>query len=100
MSYTLSEKEVYGDIPFYDDVRRYIMPEKSIKTVLGEIQQDVTEIKTVLLGVKGTADKGLVGTVNKLFNGHIRLKITVYCLITFLTGAGILEWRDVINIFG
>lgn len=67
------------------------MTEKTEKEMIRDLHDDVIEIKTVLLGVPNTADKGLVGLVNKLFNGHIRLKVTVYSLIALLSGLGVID---------
>ena len=67
------------------------MAEKTQKQMIQEIHQTTIQLSTVLLGVPDTADKGLVGLVNRLFNGHNRLKVTVYCLIASLSGAGILD---------
>ena len=47
------------------------------------------EIRTVLLGAEGE-DNGLCAEVKRLAKGHAKLKLTVWVLITFLIGSGII----------
>ncbi len=65
------------------------------------------ELKTAVVGMEGTDERGMAGDIKEIKdalkkqNGRIR-KNTVYIisLASFLTGLGILEWQDVIHIFG
>ena len=61
------------------------------------IRDDVTQIKTVLLGVPNTGDKGLVGFVREerearidLNNRHRKLSKSFWLLIGILSGSGVL----------
>ena len=65
------------------------------------------ELKTAVVGMKDTDEKGMVGDVKEIKdtlkkqNGRIRKNtIAIASLVSFLTGLGILEWQDVTHIFG
>jgi len=65
------------------------------------------ELKTAMVGLNGTDDKGMVGDIREIKdalkkqNGRIRKNtVTIVALVSFLTGIGVLEWTDVIHIFG
>jgi len=65
------------------------------------------ELKTAMVGLKDTDEKGMVGDIKEIKetlkkqNGRIRKNtITIVALVSFLTGIGLLEWQDVIHIFG
>ena len=67
------------------------------KGMLQEVHDDVTQMKTVLLGVPNSADKGLVGelkdvkvSVIDLNNRHRKLSQKFWVLIGCLAGSGIL----------
>ena len=67
------------------------------RQLIEKTHDTVVELKTVLLGVPGTADKGVVGEIkqiklnaNSLNNRHNKLSRTVYILIGVLIGSGIL----------
>ena len=60
------------------------------KQLIQEIHETVTILKTVLLGVPGTEDNGLVGKVDEVHRSHYRLKRNFYILIGVLVGSGIL----------
>lgn len=74
------------------------MVEKSDRQLLEETNVIVIELKTVLLGVSGTSNGGLVKQVNDVSKSHGRLKrnfwilvgvlIGVYALIGILLGSG------------
>jgi len=64
--------------------------------LLYETHRTVQEVKAVLVGIDG--DNGLCGDVRrmtqrleKLENGHNRLRLTVYILIGVLVGSGIIS---------
>ena len=66
----------------------------------------LVELKTAVVGIKDTDEKGLVGDIKEIKesikkqNGRIRKNtITIIALASFLTGLGVLEWQDVIHIF-
>jgi len=65
------------------------------------------ELKTAMVGLKDTDEKGMVGDIKDIKdtirkqNGRIRNNtIAIAALVSFLTGLGLLEWTDVIHIFG
>ena len=67
----------------------------------------LVELKTAVVGIKDTDEKGLVGDIKEIKesvrrqNGRIRKNtISIIALVSFLTGLGVLEWQDVIHIFG
>ena len=60
------------------------------RQILSEIKEDVTTIKTVLLGVPDTEDTGVVGDVKNLYKRHNKLSKVVWILIAFLAGSGVL----------
>lgn len=67
----------------------------------------LVELKTVMVGIEGTDDRGMAGDLKEIKrtlikqNGRIRKNtLTIISLTSFLVGLGVLEWRDVINIFG
>ena len=67
----------------------------------------LVELKTAVVGIEGTDERGLVGDMREIKgslvrqNGRIRKNtIAIMALVSFLTGLGILEWRDVIHVFG
>jgi len=71
--------------------------EKTQKQLILDTHDTVMQISTVLLGVPGTEDTGLVGEVknnkdniNVLGKSHGKLKRNFYILIAFLIGSGIL----------
>jgi hypothetical protein len=57
---------------------------------IGETHDAVIAIKTVLLGVPDSDDKGLVGQVNDVCESHSKLKTVVFWLIGILIGSGII----------
>jgi len=67
----------------------------------------LVELKTAVVGMKDTDEKGLVGDIKEIKetlkkqNGKIaRNRNGLIALIAFLCGVGVLEWQDVIHIFG
>lgn len=73
------------------------MPEKTQKQLIQEIHSTSLETRTVLLGVPGTSDGGLVKEVlnNKkemrdIGKSHGKLKRTVWWLIGMLVGSGVI----------
>jgi hypothetical protein len=65
------------------------------------------ELKTVMVGIEGTDDRGMAGDLKEIKrtlikqNGRIRKNtLAIISLTSFLVGLGVLEWQDVINIFG
>jgi len=67
----------------------------------------INEVHQAVLGVPKTEDKGMVGDLRELKNhvksqnGRItKLEIGLCSLVTLLAGMGILEWQDVIHLFG
>lgn len=66
------------------------MEEKSDSQLIKETHVSVIELKTVLLGIPGTADKGLVGKVNDVVRGHRKLSKNFWILVGTLIGTGIL----------
>ncbi len=62
----------------------------------------ILELYTTLLGVKGTAEKGLVGDVKEAFdeikklnNKHNKLSLRFWILVGVLSGSGILGANQV-----
>lgn len=90
------------------------MPDKNGKVtnraLLEETHDTVTQLKTVLVGIPGTDDKGLVGEVkstkndiNALHSRHRKLDLRVWILIAVLTASGAIsagELTNIINLFG
>lgn len=75
----------------------------SNRQLIEEIHGKVIELGTVLLGVPGTDDSGLVGEVKSLKNSHKKLSNKFWILATILAGSGVVgvgELTDVINLFG
>ena len=68
------------------------MPSKPMNNgeLLKEIHESVTQVKTVLLGVPGTQNGGLVQRVDEVCNSHYKLKRQFYILIGVLIGSGVL----------
>ena len=65
------------------------------------------ELKTAVVGLKDTDEKGIVGDIKdikdalKKQNGRVRKNTTcLVATISFLAGLGILELSDIIHIFG
>jgi len=65
------------------------------------------ELKTAVVGIKNTEEKGMAGDIKDIKkhivkqNGKIiKNRIMIVGLACFLSGLGVLEWRDVISIFG
>lgn len=61
-------------------------------------RQLIGEIHTVLLGVEGTADRGLVGTVEEVVKTQAeqgkcmsKIKRNFWMLVAFLIGSGVLS---------
>ena len=72
---------------------------KEEKAILQDIKDDQTEIKTVLLGVPNTDDRGLVGDVKALAEGHGKLKRNFWTLVGILIGSGIIG-SGIYGLFG
>ncbi len=69
---------------------------KAIENKLEGISRDVSEIKTVLLGVPGNStETGLCGKVQELSKSHYNLKRNFLALVAFLIGAGVLTGTGV-----
>ena len=51
---------------------------KALEDKIDSMAIDVKEIRTVLLGVPDTDDKGVVGKVNDVCDNHVALKNKVY----------------------
>ena len=64
--------------------------EKSDRQLIEETHGTVVELKTVILGIPGTADKGLVGKVNDVCKNHRKLSRNFWILIGILIGSGLL----------
>ena len=65
------------------------------------------ELYTAVLGIRNTEENGMVGDLKEpkshvlKQNGKImKNRIMIFALIFFLVGCGVLEWQDVIHIFG
>jgi len=74
---------------FYNSLEAY-MAEKSDRQLFEETHSTVIELKTVLLGVSGTSNGGLVKQVNDVCKSHGRLKRNFYLLLGILAGSGII----------
>lgn len=73
------------------------MADKTQKEMIQETHQTMVELKTVLLGVPGTADGGLVQEVKSvkvsvcnLDGAHGKLKRNFWLLVGILAGSGVL----------
>jgi len=73
------------------------MTEKTQKQLIQETHETVVQLSTVLLGVQGTANGGLVKevkdvkvSVNELAKSHSKLKRNFWVLIGILVGSGAL----------
>ena len=78
-----------------------------MKLTPNERDELLIELRTAVVGIKDTADKGMAGDIKELKNqllrqnGRIRKNtLGLIGLSSFLVGLGILEWKDVINLFG
>ena len=56
--------------------------------LLKETHDVVVQLKTVILNTNG--NEGLASKVNKVCSSHYNLKRTVYILIAFLIGSGVI----------
>jgi len=80
------------------------------RTLLEETHDCMVKLNTVLLGVPGTGDSGLVGEVkqiktdvNEVYKKHRKLSLRVWILIIVLASSGIIsvgEVTELINLFG
>jgi hypothetical protein len=68
---------------------------KALEDKIDSMAIDVKEIRTVLLGVPNTDDKGVVGKVNDVCDNHVALKNKVYLAVGLLAGSGILTGTGV-----
>jgi hypothetical protein len=68
---------------------------KALEDKIDSMAIDVKEIRTVLLGVPDTDDKGVVGKVNDVCDNHVALKNKVYLAVGLLAGSGILTGTGV-----
>ncbi len=66
------------------------MAGKTQKQMIQETYENVTRLSTVILGVPGTENGGLVAEVKSLSGSHYRLKKSFWMLIGILIGSGIL----------
>ena len=77
------------------------LQEKHLARLNGSVQQleiDNASVKTTLYG-KGD-DKGMAGQVNSNSKRSRRNWIILVSLVTILGSTGVLEWTDIIHIFG
>ncbi len=65
------------------------------------------ELKTVIVGMEGTDERGMAGDIKEIKNqvrkqnGKIfKNRASIIGLTCFLVGVGVLEWSDIIHIFG
>jgi len=77
------------------------MAEKTQKQLIQETHETVVQLSTVLLGVQGTANGGLVKevkdvkvSVNELAKSHSKLKRNFWVLIGILVGSGALGLKS------
>jgi len=82
--------------------------------LLQETHDTVVELKTALLGIPGTDDKGLVGDfkefrkntntdIDRLYRKHNRLSVRVWIFIILAISSGAIsigELTNLINLFG
>ena len=61
---------------------------KEEREIINNTRDTVIELKAVLLGTD--SDKGLVGTVTRIGNGHNRLTKAFWILVGILVGSGVL----------
>ena len=61
-----------------------------LRDEVADIKLMVKEIRTVLLGVPESEEKGLCGEVKELSKSHYDLRKTVYTVIAFMVGSGLL----------
>ena len=78
---------------------------KTNRVLIEEIHTTVVQLKTVLVGVAGTDDKGLVGEVreNKAYSStlaekHRKLSLRVWILISTLVASGIVRAGELANV--
>ena len=76
--------------PFYNSMEAYQMEQKSDSQLIEETHSTVIELKTVLLGIPGTSNGGLVKQVNDVSKSHGRLKRNFWILVGILIGSGLL----------
>ena len=74
---------------------------------MSKYEKIITEVHQAVLGVPNTDDRGIAGDIKEIKaqmirqNGRIiKNTIGLIALGAFLTGLGVLEWTDVINLFG
>jgi hypothetical protein len=73
-----------GDI---DEIKNLLLAQGE---KLEGLHSEIVTVKTVLLGIPGSEEKGLCGEVKEVADSHYDLRKVVYTLIAFLSGAGIL----------
>ena len=61
-----------------------------LREEVAEIKLMVSEIRTVLLGIPDSEERGLCGEVKELSKSHYDLRKTVYTVIAFMVGSGLL----------
>lgn len=80
------------------------------RTLIEQTHDKVNQLTTVLVGIPGTDDKGLVGEVKQnsedidnLYSKHGKLSWKLWTLIAVLTTSGVIsvgELTELINLFG
>ena len=61
-----------------------------LREEVAEIKLMVSEIRTVLLGIPDSEERGFCGEVKELSKSHYDLRKTVYTVIAFMVGSGLL----------
>lgn len=76
------------------------------RTLLEETHDTVIRLSTILLGIPGTDETGLVGEVkqiktdvNGVYSKHRKLSLRVWILVAFFVGSGIISIGEVTNLF-
>lgn len=73
---------------------------KTNRQLIEETHETVIELKTVILGVPGTSNGGLVKQVNEISKSNNRLRRNFWILVGLLIGSGIIGtgvWRLIIG---
>ncbi len=84
------------------------------KLTVAKRDELLIELKTAVVGIPGTDERGMAGDIKEIKevlkkqNDKIektrtfamKNRIALVGLLCFLTGLGVLEWQDVIHIFG
>lgn len=93
----------HGDIPFYEDIRSYVMKPAERDALLARLDERTRNMWHTLDEKDDSITKKLDRVIShqEKQNGRIsKNRLMILSLASLLVGAGVLEWLDVIRVFG